>query len=166
MISLFKLLQKKEELINSADIENYIMTTFKNVQRLNAWGETSFFINPNQQLKRGTYFATLKEKDGENDKSSHLNRDNIFRLNIGTSKETYLSLFQSIPKRPGKGQTIEGNYDFEALNTIMPHPVYGWMGWVCVLNPTNAKFETCKELLTCAYNKATHLTNKKLLKVK
>ena len=44
---------------------------------VNAWGETSLFYNPNGLLKRGTYCFTFKEKDGDNDCSSALNRAEV-----------------------------------------------------------------------------------------
>ena len=144
------------------DIEDYILKTFNDVYPLDSWGERSFFLNPAKQLKRGTYFATLKEKDGENDKASFLNRDGIFRLNIGVTKDCYLSLFSSLPKRPEKGTFIKGDYDFQQIDTILPHPVYGWMGWVCILNPSIKTFEESKKLLANAYNKAEQTTIKKL----
>jgi hypothetical protein len=144
------------------DIEDYILKNFDDVNPLDSWGEKSFFLNPGQQLKRGTYFATLKAKDGENDKASFLDRDNVFRLNMGLTKDCYLSLFSHLPERPAKGCCIKGDYDFHKLNTILPHPIYAWMGWVCVLNPDSKTFEHCKNLLDNAYNKAQQITTKKL----
>lgn len=146
------------------DIEDYILENFKDVHPLNSWGEKSFFLNPNKQLKRGTYFATLKEKDGENDKASFLDRENVFRLNMGITKECYLSLFSHIPERPAKGCCIKDDYNFQELNKILPHPIYAWMGWVCVLNPDSKTFETCKKLLDNAYDKAQAITMKKISK--
>lgn len=146
------------------DIEDYILKNFKDVHPLNSWGENSFFLNPNKQLKRGTYFATLKEKDGENDKASFLDRKNVFRLNMGITKECYLSLFSHVPKRPSKGCFIKGDYNFQELNKILPHPIYSWMGWVCVLNPDYKTFETCKRLLDNAYDKAKVITIRKISK--
>ena len=34
-------------------------------------------------LKRGIYFCTIKEKDGDNDKASNLHRYAVFRVNFG-----------------------------------------------------------------------------------
>lgn len=136
------------------EIENYISSHFEHIHPLKSWGETSFFINPEKKLERGTYFATLKEKDGENDKSSFLNRENTYRLNIGIGKENYTKLFTILPSRPKKGEIIKGPYDFKKTNTILPHPIYGWMGWVCILNPSQENFDTCKKLLDLAYEKA------------
>lgn len=146
------------------DIENYILNNFEDVHPLNNWGEKSFFLNPKKQLKRGTYFTTLKEKDGENDKSSFLDRENVFRLNMGVTKECYLSLFAEIPERPAKGCFIRGDYNFQELNRILPHPIYAWMGWISVLNPDSKIFESCKDLLNNSYNKAKAITAKKLLR--
>ena len=42
-------------------------------------------------------------------------------------------------------------YDFAQLNKIIPHPVYAWMGWISVLNPTKETFEYLKPLLEEAY---------------
>lgn len=43
-------------------------------------------------------------------------------------------------------QDLDGDsfyfYDFTALDTLMPHPVYGSLWWVCVLNPGPKSFET------------------------
>jgi hypothetical protein len=60
---------------------------------------------------------------GEFDARSNLDRPGVFRLNIGISKKAYDSLFPA-----------DGDHDFTALDTLMPHPVYGVNHWVCVLN--------------------------------
>lgn len=146
-------------------IESYFITQFNDVYAYDAWGERSFFLNPQKQFKRGTYFATLKMQDGEHDTASHLNREGIFRVNMGLSKDCYKTLLGELPKRPPKGGVITNstnNIDFTVLNTLLPHPVYAWMGWVCVLNPDESLFRWCKPLFENAYNKASLLTMKKL----
>lgn len=143
-------------------IEDFVLARFDDVYPTDSWGERSFFLNPGKQLKRGTYFATIKSKDGENDKASNLDRPGVFRLNMGISKPLFLSHFPELPKRPAKGGIIDMNSDFTALDTLMPHPVYGWMAWVNVLNPSSETFETCVPLLDDAYKKALTLTRRKL----
>ena len=144
------------------DIEDFLLTHFDDVYPINSWGERSFFLNPGRRLKRGTYFATIKSKDGENDKASDLDRPGVFRLNMGISKPLFLSHFTELPKRPAKGGVIEMDFDFTALDTLMPHPVYGWMAWVNVLNPSPGTFESCIPLLDDAYKKAYGLSMRKL----
>ena len=154
--------EKRSEKVKLVDIENYILDHFSAVHLLDVWGEKSFFLSPGQRLKRGTYFATLKEKDGDHDQASSLDREGVFRLNIGVSKECYLSLFETLPKRPSKGSCIEGEYDFKQLNCLHPHPIYGWMGWISILNPCNESFERCKILLEDGYKNALRRAEKRI----
>lgn len=67
---------------------------------VNSWGESGIFYNPNHSLKRGIYILTIKEKDGDNDKSSNLDRENIYRVNIGVRKSTFIGMFGAVPARP------------------------------------------------------------------
>ena len=154
----------RARVVQKSAIEHYMLENFDDIFPLNSWGERSFSYNPNKQLTRGTYFATLKEKDGAHDTASFLNRDGVFRLNLGVTKACYLSLFSQLPKRPKKGGVVEGPYDFQAVNTRLPHPSYGWIGWICVLNPTMDTFEKCKYFLEVAFAKAKETTAKKLAK--
>jgi len=43
------------------------------------------------------------------------------------------------------------NYDFTEVDKIIPHPVYAWMGWISVLNPSIETFETLKTFIEEAY---------------
>ena len=108
-----------------------------------AWGDTFFIYDPNRNLEgpRRFPFATIVTKDyGAFDNASNLNRPGVFRLNIGVSKKRYEALFPN-----------DAAHDFTALDRLMPHPVYGPNHWVCVLNPTEATFESLRPLLAEAY---------------
>lgn len=136
------------------DIIERIANDFAGVVPKSSWGETSMFYNPGKLLPNGVYFCTLKEKDGENDKASELDREGIFRLSIGISKATYKALFGNRPKRPAKGGIIDTGHDFTVLNELMPHPIYGWMSWVQVLNPSESTFESILPLIAEAHSNA------------
>ncbi len=135
-------------------ILDYCLKEFKDTVLVNSWGENGIFYNPGQKLKRGIYVLTVKEKDGENDQSSCLNREKIYRVNFGVRKNTFAQMFGAVPKRPGKGGIVDMAYDFAEINQIMPHPIYAWMGWMCVLNPSEATFEQLKPLIREAYEYA------------
>lgn len=127
-----------------------------NMEDLNitqSWGETAIFYNPGGKLKRGRYVATIKESDGEHDKASNLNREGVYRLNIGSPKEDFISMFQELPKRPRAGCVVDMDYDFTMINQWMPHPVYAWMGWVCIVNPSRDQEDVIHELLMKSYHK-------------
>jgi hypothetical protein len=135
-------------------IARYICERFDGIVSVAAWGETSFFYNPGRVLPRGVYFATLKSKDGENDRASDLGRHGVFRLNIGIGKPTYRSLFGPLPSRPAAGGVVDTGHDFSALDRLTPHPVYGWMAWVSVLNPSATTLEAIAPLLVEAHGLA------------
>jgi hypothetical protein len=141
--------------VDEASITQYITGTFDGVHSVDAWGDTFFFYNPGRTLPDEIYFATLKSKDDEYDSASDLNRASVFRLNIGISKATYRSLFGAPPSRRGAGEMADTHYDFSTLDQLLPHPVYGRMYWVCVLNPSDVTFQTTvRPLLAEAYDLA------------
>jgi hypothetical protein len=139
--------------LDEAAISRYIATAFSGVDIVVgsreagspeiAWGDTFFIYDPNRNLSdtRRFPFATLVTKDyGDFDNASNLDRPGVFRLNIGVSKETYAKLFDAAEQ-----------FDFTALDRLMPHPVYGPNHFVCVLNPSDSTFEAIKPLLSEAY---------------
>ena len=133
------------------EIINYCLENLEGVALVNSWGERGIFYNPENKLKRGVYILTVKEKDGENDSSSNLDRTGIYRVNLGVRRQTFLNWFSIIPQRPKKGGVIDMNFDFTATDKIMPHPVYGWMSWLCCLNPSDKTFEELKPLIAEAH---------------
>lgn len=135
---------------NEATIIEYITGTFENVHVVDADDDSFFFYGPMGESNKFP-FATLVTKD-DYEKVSKLNRPGVFRLNVGISKASYLSLFGAPPPRPNADGIIDSGYDYSALDQIMPHPVYANMFWVGVLNPGPATFEKIKPLLAEAYD--------------
>ncbi|HNP70964.1 MAG TPA: DUF6194 family protein [Kouleothrix sp.] len=130
-------------MLDEAAITSYITGTFEGVETMAAMGYTFFFYGADRMLP----FATLASADNEGDRVSNLDRPGVFRLNIGVSRSTFQSLF-------GAGKVDTSAYDFTALDTLMPHPDYAAQSFLCVLNPSDATFETLRPLLSEAYNLA------------
>ena len=139
--------------MDEAGITRYIATTFAGVDIVVAskengapelaWGDSFFIYDPDRNLEetRRFPFATIVTKDyGDFDNASQLDRPGVFRLNIGLSKATFAKLFAA-----------EAEHDFTELDRLMPHPVYGRNHFVCVLNPSDATFESINPLLKEAY---------------
>ncbi len=137
--------------MNAEQTENWILDNYQGVIVTDAYRERSFFYNPDGSLPKGIYFATIKESDGPNDKASNLNRDGIYRLSVGVGKRQYHQLFGAVPKRPAKGEIVDLNFDFTTTGMIMPHPIYAWLGWVCIYNPENENLDLLKDLLDISY---------------
>ena len=132
-------------------ILDYCLETLEGTVLIESWGEKGIFYNPDNLLKRGVYVLTIKEKDGKNDQGSYLNRDGVYRVNIGLRKASFQKMFGSVPARPAAGQVVDMEYDFTTLDKILPHPVYGWMGWISILNPSEETFAQMKPLIQEAY---------------
>ena len=153
--------------MNEAEISRYITDTFEGVDVVVASDARFFFYNPDSTLPPDHRFpfVTIVTSDVY-DQFSNLNRPSVFRLNIGIGKQTFRSRF-GLPKSPaGRDDAAESDdnfsdYDFTALDQLMPHPVYGRMYWVCVLNPGDETLETkVQPLLAEAYELAVSKYNK------
>ena len=96
------------------EIIQYVCKSLSGVVPKASWGETSLFYNPGGVLPNGVYFCTLKQRDGENDKASNLDRKEVFRVAIGLKPNTYVRLFGQKPARPSKGGIVATNHDLQS----------------------------------------------------
>ncbi len=121
-------------------VVEYITKTLPDVETTYAYGYDMFFYKSDRKLS----FATLIDSDYDYDRVSNLDRPGIFRLNMGVSKQTFESLF-------GKDEVNVNDYDFTALDVIMPHPEYAQYHFVCVLSPSEETFGRIRPLLAEAH---------------
>ncbi len=145
--------------MNETSVIEYITGAFDGVDLVTSDGNSFFSYDPGRNLPADQGFlpfATLMTND-LNDQASDLERQGVYRLNIGLKKETFLTLFGV--------QAPRFSHDFTALDQLMPHPVYGQMFWVCVLNPSDTTFETIKPLLAEAYELAVSKHAKRAARV-
>jgi hypothetical protein len=112
-----------------------------------SWGDTFFFYDPHGRGGDAQKFpfATIVSKDyGEFDNASNLDREGVYRLNVGLSSGTYDLMFPP----------DSGPYDFTRLDVVMPYPIYGRNHWVCVLNPSAATVDSLRPLLAEAHGRS------------
>lgn len=95
-------------------------------------------------------FATIVTRDTEFDSFARLDGDGSFRLNIALNREKFGELF---PHHTSRSALETANFDYAARDEILPHPVYGRMHWVCVVNP-DSTYAQCCLLLGKAYELA------------
>lgn len=139
-------------------IIQYITDTFAGVDVLRPGdgpgaGDTFIYYDPDGDLDRTRElpFATTVTKNHTGfDESSRLDRPGVFRLNIGVRRDTFRALFGDPPSGADAPST---DYDYAALDRLMPHPIYASQWWVCVLNPSPETFEAVKPLLADAYDR-------------
>jgi hypothetical protein len=145
------------KIMNEASITQYITGTFAGVETAASGGCTFFFYGTERKLP----FATLATEDNDYDRSSNLSRPDVFRLNVGVSKDTYRSLFGPPPSPGGATGVVDAGHDFTTSDEIMPHPVYAPQSWVCVLNPSAVTFQIVQRLLAEAYDIAVAMHAKR-----
>ena len=124
--------------MNQLDFETFI-AGLDAVQREDNFGYAFFFVGADHRLP----FVTIANSDNEYDQYSQLNRDGVFRLNIGVSKTTFEALLAGSPTE---------HIDYTALDVFLPHPEYAKQHFVCILNPTGDRIERTKELIVEAHS--------------
>jgi hypothetical protein len=118
------------------------------LRRKRYYGEEALFYNPGDSAPLGVIFASIKDHDGPNDRRAELSRPGVYRLAFGLTSERFASRFGAIPERPKKGDAVSlPSWDLKRLDELMPHPVYAWMGWVQILSPGRASFESLQPLV-------------------
>ncbi|HEX7051131.1 MAG TPA: DUF6194 family protein [Longimicrobiales bacterium] len=127
--------------MTQAEVEAFI-EGLEDVQRAEAFGYTLFFVGDDRRLP----FVTIADSDQEFDNVSNLDRDGVFRINIGVSKATFTTLL---------GDPGSENVDHRVLDRFLPHPHYSKQNWVCILNPGRQNTEPVKELIAEAHAIAT-----------
>jgi hypothetical protein len=145
--------------MDQGGIIQYMTDTFTGIDLLRpsdgpGAGDTFIYFDPQRDRDpaRSMPFATIVTKDyGEFDNTSHLDRPDVYRLNIGVSRGTFRAV---TGYSPDEFDAHAADYDFAALDRLMPHPLYATQSYVCILNPSPATFETLKPLLAEAYERA------------
>ena len=110
-----------------------------------AWGD-SFFSHPAQAMP----FATIVIKDYPGfDEASDVNREGVFRLNVGVGRERFTALLGRPPSADFS------DVDYTALDTLLPHPAYAAQSFVSILNPGERTDALARELLELAHLRAS-----------
>jgi hypothetical protein len=58
---------------------------------------------------------------------------------------------------------VDTGHDFTELDRLMPHPIYAWMAWVQVLNPSVSTFVQILSLMDEAYRNVVVKYGKKVM---
>lgn len=126
------------ETLTQAEVEAFV-AGLENVQREEAYGYVFFFVGDDHRLS----FVTIANTDQDFDNVSNLNREGVFRINIGVSQETFKNLISVSSSDP---------IDYTALNVFLPHPEYAAQHFICILSPSGENIETTKNLIVEAHD--------------
>jgi hypothetical protein len=114
-----------------------------------SWGDFFFYYAPDGVVPKSQPFATIVTKDYPDDRGSRLDRPGAFRLNIAAGTAEFR-------KQTGHGtrEAAAHDVDLGAEDVLMPHPLYGNMGWLCVVNPGPLTQASTRELLHSTHQAA------------
>jgi hypothetical protein len=133
--------------MNQSEVEEFV-AGLDNVQREDNFGYVFYFVGDDHRLS----FTTIANSDNEFDSVSNLNREGVFRINIGVSKKTFdLLLTDSSSK----------NIDYSVRNVFLPHPDYAKQHFICILNPSGENVDTTKQLIVEAHSIAANRLRRK-----
>jgi len=108
-----------------------------------AWGDAFFYYAPDGRLPQTTQpYGTVVTKNLPGDTESDLDPPGRWRVNIHVGRPAL------------SGLTGEEPHDHAVTDTVLPHPVYGAQGWVCVVNPGPRTTDTVLRLLRGAHDDA------------
>ncbi|MCZ2860266.1 DUF6194 family protein [Blastococcus sp. VKM Ac-2987] len=114
-----------------------------------SWGDSFFYYAPDGVVPRTQPFATIVTGDQPGDRGSRLDRPGAFRLNIAAGTAEFTRITGSAPREPA-AQAV----DPSAADVLFPHPVYGELGWLAVVDPGPRTDPTVRELLRAAHESA------------
>ncbi|MBY6060149.1 DUF6194 family protein [Microbacterium esteraromaticum] len=105
------------------------------------WGDAFFYFAPTGVMPERTQpYATITTKDYPDDTAFEVGRDR-FRVNIHVGRDRVTELSDADVQPTGS-------------DAFLPHPLYGAMGWVCVVNPGERTAGQVLDLLRDAHDAA------------
>lgn len=128
----------QKQVLSQTEVEAFI-GRLPDAQRVDAFGYALYFVGGDRRLP----FATIASSDSEFDNVSNLEREGVYRLNIGVSKETFRRLF---------GEREPQVVGYTELDVFMPHPHYSRQYFICILNPSGDNAEKAKRLVEEAHS--------------
>ena len=111
-----------------------------------AWGDAFFYYAPDGRMPANTQpYGTIVTKDYPDDALS--------RLGDGTSAHPRWRVNVHVGRTAVREWTREATpqTDFAAADVFLPHPVYGELGWIAVVEPGSRTIATVIELLRAAH---------------
>ncbi|MFC4604901.1 DUF6194 family protein [Rhodococcus kronopolitis] len=92
-----------------------------------------------------------RERAGGESRRGELNRPGVFRLNISVGRERFRDL---VGHPPAARAAHHGEFDYRALDTVLPHPAYAAQSWVSILNPGESSTDRVRSLLVESHERS------------
>ncbi|MBM9466688.1 DUF6194 family protein [Nakamurella leprariae] len=114
-----------------------------------AWGDHFLYWSADGAVpERVQPYATVVTKDYPDDDRSDLDPPDRWRVNVHVGRARFAELTGEDTRH------ISDRWDFAVADVMLPHPVYGALGWVSVVNPGERTSATVLALLRDAHERA------------
>lgn len=114
-----------------------------------AWGDAFFYYAPDGQMPQNIQpYGTIVTKNYPGDDAADLDLPDRWRVNVHVDRATFWELTGEEPR------SLSRHRDYAAVDSVMPHPVYGALGWISVVNPGERTSDTVVQLLLSAHDAA------------
>jgi hypothetical protein len=114
-----------------------------------AWGDSFFYYATDGQMPQNVQpFATIVTKNYPGDIASDLDPPHRWRVNVHVDRATFSAL---TGEEPGN---LNRPRDYATTDVVLPHPVYGSLSWIAVVNPGDQTYDTVLALLRAAHQAA------------
>lgn len=114
-----------------------------------AWGDVFFYFAPDGVVPHSQPFATIVTKGYPGDEDSRLDRQDAFRVNVAAGTAEFRTWTGLEPR-----ERAAPSIDASVANVVLPHPVYGSLGWLAIVNPGTKTTLAMTELLRTAHRLA------------
>ncbi|MEU2199142.1 DUF6194 family protein [Isoptericola sp. NPDC019482] len=108
-----------------------------------AWGDAFFYYAPDGQVPTTVQpYGTVVTKNYPDDTTCDLDRPDRWRVNVHVGRD--------------RARRLVGGREQDAVapDVLLPHPLYGDLGWVCVVNPGERTGGVVLDLLRDAHEAA------------
>jgi hypothetical protein len=113
-----------------------------------SWGDVFFYYAPDGQVPKTQPFATIVTKDYPGDERSRLDRPDAFRVNVHAGTASFRQILGHDP------HDVLEDADPGVPDVFVPHPVYGSLGWLAVVEPADRTTSPLLDLLDSAHRAA------------
>ncbi|OKK22006.1 hypothetical protein AMK16_01850 [Streptomyces sp. CB00455] len=114
-----------------------------------AWGDAFFYYAPDGRMPANVQpYGTIITKNHPDDAASDLDPPGRWRVNVNAGRRALSELAAGEPGGAG------GRPGPAAADEVVPHPVYGALGWISVVNPGARTQDTVVRLLRAAHDAA------------
>ncbi len=112
-----------------------------------AVGDHFFYHAPDGTVPHGQPYGTVVTKDYPDDAASRLDEEGRWRVGVHVGRTRFRELLGTDP-RAGEPSEVA------ATDVVLPHPVYGALGWAAVVNPGERTTALVLDLLRAAHDDA------------